>query len=323
VNGNTFKEMMEERKRTWTLEHKLERLKLSGNIFEQFLNSFCFSPPLPNYTLTPDIKMLITYSQNWIPALWITKADAKATILYSHGNAEDIGDVMDIATYMAEYLNVNVLIYDYTGYGHSKINPKEEQAPSIRFMYEDIVAAFRFIESKGVKLGDLILYGRSLGSAPTIELAQILSTEPLYQTDTLKGLILECPFASVTEFSKNKLPGASKQVFKTCASAVNSASHNLAEAVDLLNNAQKLERVKAGFVYLFHGKNDDIIPYYHSEVLFEAVKEEKKKLLLLNEAGHNDLHLNHTTRNIILSSVKEQLYLQPGKGVPGLPQKGT
>lgn len=42
---------------------------------------------------------------------------AKVTILFSHGNAEDIGMIFDSFNEFAKELWVNVLAYDYEGYG--------------------------------------------------------------------------------------------------------------------------------------------------------------------------------------------------------------
>lgn len=45
------------------------------------------------------------------------KANARYTLVYSHGNATDIGAMHDRCAGIAKAVGVNVLAYDYTGYG--------------------------------------------------------------------------------------------------------------------------------------------------------------------------------------------------------------
>ena len=44
----------------------------------------------------------------------------KTHLLYSHGNAADIGAMHDFLVLLRDYLNVNVLHYEYIGYGLAK-----------------------------------------------------------------------------------------------------------------------------------------------------------------------------------------------------------
>ena len=43
--------------------------------------------------------------------------NARYTLVYSHGNATDIGAMHDRCAGIAKAVGVNVLAYDYTGYG--------------------------------------------------------------------------------------------------------------------------------------------------------------------------------------------------------------
>ena len=54
-----------------------------------------------------------------IPAFFIRRRGATLTFLFSHGNAEDLGMMYGRMKEMARALGVNVLAYDYTGYGLS------------------------------------------------------------------------------------------------------------------------------------------------------------------------------------------------------------
>ena len=52
-----------------------------------------------------------------IPVALYRQANARYTLVYSHGNATDIGAMHDRCAGIAEAVGVNVLVYDYTGYG--------------------------------------------------------------------------------------------------------------------------------------------------------------------------------------------------------------
>jgi abhydrolase domain-containing protein 17 len=47
-------------------------------------------------------------------------AGARYTILHSHGNATDLGAMHDRYVGLVQNLRVNVVAYDYTGYGASQ-----------------------------------------------------------------------------------------------------------------------------------------------------------------------------------------------------------
>lgn len=71
---------------------------------------------------------------------------AKFTILYSHGNATDCGAMFYIYALLAVHLNVNVVGYDYTGYGASApfgVPPTEKQT------YKDIECVYDWICESG------------------------------------------------------------------------------------------------------------------------------------------------------------------------------
>ncbi len=55
-----------------------------------------------------------------IPAFFVRRRGANRTLLFSHGNAEDLGMMYKRMKDLALVLCVNILAYDYTGYGLSK-----------------------------------------------------------------------------------------------------------------------------------------------------------------------------------------------------------
>ena len=107
---------------------------------------------------------------------------AKFTILFSHANAEDLGLIYEHLKTLSEVLQVNVMGYEYTGYGRSTGVPSEANC------YADIVAAFSWLlKEKNLLPSEVILFGRSIGSGPTVELASRAE---------VGGVILQSAFTS-------------------------------------------------------------------------------------------------------------------------------
>lgn len=105
------------------------------------------------------------------------------TILYSHPNALDLGQCIPYCLDLSKLLAVNVLTFDYTGYGAS------EGIPSVRHSRADIAAAYLFLrEHVGLAEQDIVLMGASLGSGPAVHLAA--------QRSDIAGLILQRCVAS-------------------------------------------------------------------------------------------------------------------------------
>ena len=130
------------------------------------ISSLLFQPPPPTYLHPSRHFWLNTASGNRIPAFYIERPNAAVTILFSHGNAEDLGMIYDWFSDLARVLRANVLAYDYSGYGKASGTPSEQNC------YGDIEAAFHYLtQVRHVPPEQIVLYGRSLGSGPSCYLA--------------------------------------------------------------------------------------------------------------------------------------------------------
>ncbi len=119
-----------------------------------------------------------------IVSLFVPYPGAKKTILYSHGNAVDLGIMHHFHLHMSRVLQVNVMGYDYSGYGASS------GRPTVRNTLADIRAVWEcLLDECGIDPRDVILYGQSVGSGPTAELASKLDSH-------LGGVVLHSPLVS-------------------------------------------------------------------------------------------------------------------------------
>ncbi len=93
-------------------------------------------------------------------------ATPKYTILFSHGNAVDIGQMSSFYYGLGSRLDCNIFTYDYSGYGASDSTPTEKN------LYCDIQAAWNALRIRyGISPSNIILYGQSIGTVPTVDLA--------------------------------------------------------------------------------------------------------------------------------------------------------
>jgi pimeloyl-ACP methyl ester carboxylesterase len=171
------------------------------------ISTLLFQPPeQPTHLSSRKYFWLTTSKGSKIPAFFIQQNHARYTLLYSHGNAEDLGMIYDYLVQLSQLLYVNIFAYDYSGYGmgsRRKDNIAKGIEPSEQNCYADIEAAFQHLmQVEMINLSQLILYGRSVGSGPSCYLAQKLNVkrdefEFEFKGDNVAGLILHSPFLSV------------------------------------------------------------------------------------------------------------------------------
>jgi alpha-beta hydrolase superfamily lysophospholipase len=92
--------------------------------------------------------------------------DSGYWVLHMHGNAESAFSAVQVRH--GEQLRasgLNVLSFDYRGFGHSAGVASEQH------MYEDAESAYQALIRRGISPAHIILWGHSLGSAPAVDLA--------------------------------------------------------------------------------------------------------------------------------------------------------
>ncbi len=93
-----------------------------------FAEKLIFMPQTASYTHLPNELNIVSGNGEKITAVYLEAPGAEYTLLFSHGNAEDLGGVLP---FMRQFqpLGYSVLMYDYRGYGTS------EGSPSVRKTY--------------------------------------------------------------------------------------------------------------------------------------------------------------------------------------------
>jgi len=185
---------------------------------------------------------------------YVSAKNPRGTLLFFHGNAGNIAHRLDsIAIFHG--LGLNVLIFDYRGYGRSTGKPSEQGT------YRDAESAWRYlVEQRGIPAGEILLFGRSLGGAVATCLAT--RVEPA-------GLIVESSFSSVPDMAGELYPWLPVRWLARIS----------------YDSKGRIGEVQAP-VLIVHSAEDEIIPFHHGQALFEAATEPKTMLKI--SGGHNE-----------------------------------
>ncbi|MDB5106432.1 MAG: alpha/beta hydrolase [Fibrobacteres bacterium] len=190
-----------------------------------------------------------------LSAIRYRKFNSPRVILYFHGNAGSLASwrfVMDDL----EYLRTDMILVDYRGYGKSggKISEKG--------LYLDAEAVYAYARSLGYADGDIIVYGRSIGTGIAVDVAR---------GKPLAGLILESPYASLCGMIYREYWFMLPFLYLDYS----------------LNSCAKMPEIKAP-VLILHGTQDGTIPFKYGKALYEC-HDGPKTLVAIEGGGHNDL----------------------------------
>lgn len=196
------------------------------------------------FTTTDGVKL-----NGWF--LQARQQTAKGTVLYCHGNGGNLTYVRGVALDLANR-GLDVLIYDYRGYGRS-----EGSIPSEAELYMDADAAYDFLTNKrNVKAENLAIYGLSLGTTAATDLA---ARKPC------GALVLEAPLSSASDMASATVP------------LIPRALHWILK--NRFESARKIAKVKCP-VLITHGEADEIIPTEQGRKVFAAAHDPKKLMII-------------------------------------------
>lgn len=204
--------------------------------------SMIFPRPPVKYELTSDYVQLTAPDGVKLAARHWPNPRAKYTVLYLHGNYEDLGS---IGEYMPQFVNAGYAVFavDYRRYGRSEGVPTEAST------YADARLAYDYLRTQlGVPADKIVVFGYSLGAGPAVELTL---------NQPAAGLMIQGAFVSAYRVMTNwpLFPG------------------------DKFANLPKVARLKLP-VFVIHGTADFTVPFWHGQALFKAVKTRKQSLFV-------------------------------------------
>lgn len=180
--------------------------------------------------------------------------NARAVVLFCHGNAGNISDRVSQA-WMFHKLELSTLLFDYQGFGQSQGRPSEQGT------FDDARAAWNYlVQEKGFPPDRIIVFGKSLGGAVAIELA----------TQIEPGLLfVDSSFTSTKDVAKAHYPWAPGFLLHRWK----------------YDSLSRIPKVQAP-VCFFHSKRDEVIPFKQGKALFDAAPEPKAFVEITG--SHND-----------------------------------
>ncbi len=188
-----------------------------------------------------------------LSAWFIPSEESRAVLLFCHGNGGNISHRLE-KIMILNRLGLDILIFDYRGYGKSSGRPSENG------LYIDAEAVYdHMVNERRQPPQKIIGYGESLGSPVVINLA--LKRE-------MAGIIIEEAFTSVKDMAKKHFPFIPAFLLK-----------NGYNSLKMIKNVQIPKLV-------FHSVNDEIVPFEQGERIFNRASEPKKFIEL--RGGHND-----------------------------------
>lgn len=182
---------------------------------------------------------------------------AKRAVLYCHGNGEDVARNAEFVGYLSDLLDASVFIFDYRGYGHSEGTPDEAGCIA------DGLAAQRWLaERTGRRTDEVVLMGRSLGSAVVVAMAAEQGAQ---------ALVLENAFSRMTDVAARHYPWLPVQLLMR----------------NRYDSLARIERVSCPMLQC-HGTADLLVPIALGRQLFDAAPSSDKRFLEFAGQDHNE-----------------------------------
>lgn len=218
-----------------------------------FADSLIHRPPQAGYTAElAGISQIEMPDGRKIAVSYLPAKQGMPTLLWSHGNAEDIGYLRQRHERFVKE-GFGILAYDYPGYGMSEGKPDEQGC------YDAAMTTWKHLtETLKVSPDDVVIYGQSVGSGASVWLAT--------QVDAA-GLVLVSPFVSAfrTVTRIPLFPG------------------------DRFRNLSRMEKIDEPLLVI-HGSNDQVISQWHGKKLYEK-HAGPKTWFPIDGVGHNDIYV--------------------------------
>ncbi len=205
-----------------------------------------------SFTTTDNIKIA-----GWLIPSFAEATDGKpaSTIILLHGYPADKGDILPLMSFL--HKKYNLLLFDFRYLGKSEGKYTTAGAKEV----EDLLAAIRFLESRGIK--EVGVWGFSMGGAVALMTAS--------KAPEIKVIVSESSYASLNLMTTElyRIP-----ILKYPLAYLTGIWTKIILGIDL-----KKVSPTAGVkdlnipILLVHSKNDEVIPFLNALLIQEALKD--------------------------------------------------
>ena len=212
---------------------------------------------------------LVTDDNIKIHGWYVPHPDAKATLLFFHGNAGNVSHRLESISIFHD-IGLSVFIIDYRGYGISGGRPSEQGT------YLDAMAAWDYlVDERRLRPEEIIVFGRSLGGAVAAWLAAKV---------TPAAVILESTFTSIKDLGKHYYPYLP-------VSRIARILYPVDEYISSFDCP----------VLIIHSHQDEVVPVRFGQRLFEHARD--PKMFLSISGDHNNGFL--LRKDVYVSGIKQ------------------
>lgn len=219
----------------------------------------------------------------WLPA----KGQAKGTVVFFHGNAENISTHIANVYWLPDQ-NYNVFLPDYRGYG------KSEGEPTLAGVQDDLNSAMKYLlQRKDIDTERIVILAQSLGGA----LAIYNVAHSPYRAK-IKALITESTFSDYRRITQEKL--ASFWLTWPLQWPLSFTIDNDYSPLVVVNKISPIP------LLIIHGDKDNVVPYTHGQILFEAAAQ-PKEMWVVEGGAHIDAFRKKVYQDKLLDYLNKTL----------------
>ena len=201
--------------------------------------------------------------------------DIMPCVIYLHANASSRIEGLHIRRFLLRR-NINLCIFDFQGSGLS-----EGEYISLGYHEKHQVKNIVDFVEKYPGVGKIGLWGRSMGAATSLIYTSM--------DKRIKATVADSPFEDFRKLAKEMVLGQIKLPGFLVEGAISIIGKSVKNKNGMdINDIKAIEAVKKceGPVIFIHARDDELVPYHHSEDLIKNYKGKIKILKSVN-GGHN------------------------------------
>lgn len=199
---------------------------------------------------------------------WPAPDDQAPIIVYFHGNAQATAYWLDK---MQSYTKAGFgfALAEYRGYSGNAGSPSEQG------LYNDAKGYIEhLINDLSISQDRIVLLGESLGGGVAVKMAT--------EYPSIRALVLESTYTSAVDVARQTYWFFPVELVMA----------------DQFRSIDQLDNVKAP-VLIVHGDEDALIPYGHAKKLFNAIRQNDKRLVTIEGGTHDDLYARGAAKYVV------------------------